>query len=138
MYNEIKELYPDITDDQFRLEDDGSGAKIVLWTYPMRKPTKTQIKAVAVKAEITRLKKKVKKMANDKILITAPAWKQRNLIARSVELLTLDPTDPVVVAESDMMKAAWASLNAIRKHSNKLEDDLDKDVTTDITIGWPV
>lgn len=37
-YQAIKELYPDILDSQFKLQDDGNGIYISLWTYKEPQP----------------------------------------------------------------------------------------------------
>lgn len=43
----LKKIYPDIDLlKDCRLVDDGTGAKIVEWTYPKKKPTKAQLAAL--------------------------------------------------------------------------------------------
>ena len=47
MYNEIKKIYPLINDNDFLLQDDGSGVYIKKWNFAESKPTIEAIEAVA-------------------------------------------------------------------------------------------
>jgi hypothetical protein len=138
LYNQIKELYPHLEPlKDFILQDDGEGPYIKEWFSEESRPTKEELADVKVTAIKAPLISEIKRIASEKILAIAPDWKQRNMIARSVELLTLDPTDESVIAERAAMKAAYRRLDAIREYSNTLEGALDADINTDITEGWP-
>lgn len=43
MIDALKKIYPGITEDQFRLQDDGSGPYISFWDYDQPQPTMEQI-----------------------------------------------------------------------------------------------
>lgn len=49
-YKAIKELYPNIKDDQFRIQDDnnGSGLYIAFWKYEQPKPQLSDIRNAAI------------------------------------------------------------------------------------------
>lgn len=68
---------------------------------------------------------KVKAVAQDLIYGIAPAWKQSNLIARSVELINLRAVNGYLEegeqAELDGNTATWDHIKSIRVHSNTLE-----------------
>ena len=87
------------------------------------------------------LKEQTKGIANNKIIAIASEWKQRNMIARSLELEREDRTNgPLSAAEQaelDAMTAIWDRIKAIRAHSDTLEADIDTDINTDINAGWP-
>lgn len=56
LYYQIKELYPDIKDDEFMLQDDsnGKGAYIREWKTAYPKPTQVEldsVKSIAIKKE---------------------------------------------------------------------------------------
>lgn len=73
---------------------------------------------------------KIKQLAHSKIMAIAPEWKQRNLTARSVELLKEGVTSG---AEVDAIQAVWDQVKAIRNHSDTLENN----TALDINAGWP-
>lgn len=87
------------------------------------------------------LKTQTKGIANSKILAIASEWKQRNMIARSLELEREEringPLSAPDQAELDAMMAIWDRIKAIRVHSDSLEADIDVDINTDINAGWP-
>lgn len=66
-----------------------------------------------------------KALASEKILSIAPEWKQRNLIARSVELtrkgVVLSSSEQ---AESDAIGQVWGRVKAIRDSSDLIEQDI--------------
>lgn len=69
----------------------------------------------------------IKQKAQAAILKIAPEWKQRNLIARSVELAeTLATVGALTTdeqAELDAIKAVWNQVKAIRTASGQAEAD---------------
>jgi len=87
------------------------------------------------------LKAQTKGIANNKIVVIASEWKQRNMIARSLELERDEringPLSAPDQAELDAMTAIWDRIKAIRAHSDSLETDIDVDINTDIDAGWP-
>lgn len=76
----------------------------------------------------------VKQLAQDRILARMPAWKQSNMTARAVELISLGE---VGSEEWNALQAEWAWARSVREFSNQLEKNLAQDPTIDITAGWP-
>lgn len=77
--------------------------------------------------------KAIKREANRKIIKVAPPWKQRNLLARGLELQNKTPAAWTAeeIAESEAIKAVWTAITAIRTNS----DDLESQVETAATIA---
>lgn len=80
----------------------------------------------AEEAEASRIVQ-IKAKANAAILAIAPEWKQRNLIARGLELTEILAAGGSLTsaqqAESDAIKAIWAQISAIRAASDQAEAD---------------
>jgi len=84
---------------------------------------------------------KAKTEASARILALAPEWKQRNMIARGVELEKKDRLGTTTAAEDAeiaALESAWATIKAIRTSSDALEatiaasnDPASIDVTDD-------
>ena len=86
------------------------------------------------------LKQTIKRKAGELINAQYPEWKQRNILARTVELQELANTRVLTDAEQAEKNAAqsvWDSIKAIRTHSNTLEAAVDNGQTVDIESGWP-
>lgn len=67
---------------------------------------------------------KIKRIAEMAILNIAPEWKQRNMLARSVELADKKgsgPLTPDEIAEENAMRAVWAQIKEIRRKSDLAE-----------------
>lgn len=66
----------------------------------------------------------IKQEAATRILAIAPEWKQRNMLARSVELADKKgsgPLTPDEIAEENAMRAVWAQIKEIRRKSDLAE-----------------
>ena len=66
----------------------------------------------------------IKRLANQAILQVAPEWKQRNMLARSVELADKKaggPLTPDEIAEENAMQAVWSQIKEIRRTSDLAE-----------------
>lgn len=81
----------------------------------------------------------IKAEASRRILAIAPEWRQRNALARALQLQerlnageTLTPDQE---AERQALHALWASINAIRARSDELEQTLPDDYMDD--ARWP-
>ena len=83
----------------------------------------------------------IKAEANQRIIGALPEWKQRNLIARGVELLDLQiggqVLTPTEEAERVSIKSAWDQVKNIRNYSDFLESEVDAGRYVDISDGWP-
>jgi len=88
--------------------------------------TATPIDQLPVKPldNITRIHE-IKRKASDAIVKIAPEWKQRNMIARGLELTNKIATGAALTsaeqAESDAIKAIWVQIEGIRAASNQAE-----------------
>ena len=70
----------------------------------------------------------IKTEASKRILALCPDWKQRNIIARMVELLPARLAGTLTAEQSEEVAAAealWAKIKAIRAHSDALESSPD-------------
>ncbi len=76
-----------------------------------------------------------------RILALAPEWKQRNMLARSIELLRKDPTISGLTAaeanEAAKIEKAWAKITAVRTASNQLEAEITNGTYTRNARDWP-
>ena len=82
---------------------------------------------IAEEARLSRAKaakiKAIKREASRLITQVAPPWKQRNLLARGLELQHKNPASWTAEerAESDAIKDIWARITTIRRQSDNLE-----------------
>jgi hypothetical protein len=86
------------------------GKVVRQWTVE-RKPIEEQRQAV-------------KNEAMRRILARLPDWKQRNMTARGVELLSINRRNawmPEEQAEADTLQAAWDWVKAVRSASDVIE-----------------
>ncbi len=63
----------------------------------------------------------VKTEARRRIVAVFPEWKQMNMTARAVELLTIQPLSGADLAEYEALQSAWAWIKRVRATSNTLE-----------------
>jgi hypothetical protein len=136
----LQYMFPgiDLTRDCI-LQDDGHGPYIAAWRRPEPRPTDAEIAAAALPAAQAAKKREIKQAARAHILARYPEWKQTNLLARAVELVSLGD---LAGAEWTQMQAGWAWIQATRARSDLLESDVDACTTAEaveqLTIGgWP-
>lgn len=79
----------------------------------------------------------IKAEAERRILELFPEWKQRNMIARGVELVRIGESNwnEQEQLEAANLQAAWDWIKAVRETSNELEVTLPIDYTDD--KWWP-
>lgn len=94
--------------------------------------------------KIARLPTDVKSVAHKKIVAILPEWKQRNQLARTLELLDKKSAGSALTVEEqsevDDIRAQWGRVQAIRSYSDTLEDELARSedpLSVDINSGWP-
>lgn len=63
----------------------------------------------------------VKTEARRRITQVFPEWKQMNMTARAVELLTIQPLTGADLTEYEALQSAWAWIKRVRATSNTLE-----------------
>lgn len=130
-------LFPGITaPDHFALNEQGA---LLYWRRPEPQPTPAQIAAAALPAAKAAKKQQIKQAARARILARYPEWRQANLTARAVELMSLGQTTG---SEWNQMQAIWDWIKATRARSDLLEADVDNCTTAEaveqLTIGgWP-
>jgi hypothetical protein len=78
----------------------------------------------------------VKWEAGRRILSVIPDWKQRNLLARSIELTRVANKSPTELAEQTAIDALWSYAKAVRAASDTFEADPALDPFDD--ANWPV
>jgi hypothetical protein len=121
------------------LQDDGNGPYIAAWRRPEPRPTDAEIAAAALPAAKAAKKQHIKAAARAHILARYPEWRQANLTARAVELVSLGQTTG---SEWSQMQAIWGWIKDTRSRSDLLEADVDNCTTVEaveqLTIGgWP-
>lgn len=92
-----------------------------------------------------RFKTEIKSRARSEILTDFPEWKQANMTARGVELVSKVSFGGALTeaeqAEVAALQTAWAAIKALRAHSNTLEAEVDglgfEALTTWQQHGWP-
>ena len=117
------------------LQDDG----IVEWRRPEPRPTDAEIAAAALPAAKAAKRLAIKTAARQVILARYPEWRQANLTARAVELISLGQTSG---PEWQQMQAIWAWIKAVRARSDLLEADVAACTTVAAVdavqlSGWP-
>jgi hypothetical protein len=130
-------LFPDISaPDHFALNEQGA---LLYWRRPEPQPTPAQIAAAALPAAKAAKKQQIKVAARTRILARYPEWRQANLTARAVELVSLGETSG---AEWQQMQSIWAWIKAVRARSDLLEADVAACTTVEAVdaiqlSGWP-
>ncbi len=115
--------------------DDGSGPYIAEWRKSEPQPTNDEIAHhYALYAKAQKLAN-VKTFARNLILSKFPEWKQANMTARAVEILSASGTN---TTEWEELQNAWAWIKQVRTYSNELESAIvNGNSELDITSGWP-
>jgi hypothetical protein len=128
-----------VLDVDFVLAANADGTTSITWLSSKPRPTDAQIAAAALPAAKAAKKREIKEAARAHILSRYPEWKQTNLLARAVELVSLGA---LAGSEWSQMQAGWAWIQATRARSDLLETDVDNCTTVEaveqLTIGgWP-
>lgn len=117
-----------------------SGDKFALrWLSDKPRPTDAQIAAAALPATQAAKRLAIKTAARQIILSRYPEWRQANLTARAVELVSLNETSG---PEWQQMQAIWGWIKAVRARSDLLEADVAACTTVEavegiVIGGWP-
>ena len=131
-----------VTDDIWRawtgdtIEQRWNGSALEPWIDPSGYSVETL--AARIKAEAAR-----------RILEAMPEWKQRNMIARGLELSRIEiageSLSPEEQAEEEAINAAWSFAKAVRQASDDLEaqisemnEDARRNFTPTDDSHWPV
>jgi hypothetical protein len=128
-----------ILDADFEVVASSAGAPMLRWLSDKPRPTDAEIAAAALPAAKAAKTQQIKAAARARILARYPEWRQANLTARAVELVSLGQTTG---PEWGQMQAIWNWIKATRARSDLLESDVDNCITVEaveqLTIGgWP-
>lgn len=136
----LTQMFPgiDLTRDCI-LQDDGHGPYIAAWRRPEPRPTDAEIAAAALPAAQAAKRAAIKQAARQVILSRYPEWRQANLTARAVELVSLAETSG---PEWQQMQSIWAWIKDVRARSDLLEADVAACATVEavegiVIGGWP-
>lgn len=114
-------------------------AGLVEWRRPEPRPTDAEIAAAALPAAQAAKRAAIKTAARQIILSRYPEWRQANLTARAVELVSLNETSG---PEWQQLQSIWAWIQAVRARSDLLEADVAACTTVEavegiVIGGWP-
>lgn len=109
------------------------------WRSNKPRPTDAEIAAAAPPAAQAAKRLAIKTTARQIILSRYPEWRQANLTARAVELVSLGETSG---PEWQQMQAIWGWIKAVRARSDLLEADVAACTTVEavegiVIGGWP-
>ena len=85
----------------------------------------------------------VKDIAQRRIFDVAPEWKQRNMLAQAIELGAVPDSNRTQSQKDEALalKAMWAKINDIRRHSDYLEEQIKlgnyPNFRDPASQGWP-
>lgn len=117
-----------------------SGDQVTLrWLSNEPRPTDAEIAAAALPAAQAAKRAAIKTAARQIILARYPEWRQANLTARAVELVSLGETSG---PEWQQMQSIWAWIKDVRARSDLLEADVAACATVEavegiVIGGWP-
>ena len=111
----------------------------VKWLFDGPHPTDAEIAAAALPAAQAAKRLAIKTAARQIILSRYPEWRQANLTARAVELVSLGETSG---SEWQQMQSIWAWIKDVRARSDLLEADVAACTTVEavegiVIGGWP-
>lgn len=113
-------------------------AERVVMAAPVRDKTSDEVAAMRAEKVVA-----VKSQASQRILALYPAWRQANMTARAIELISLRMDRDLTAdetAEQDDLRAAFAAIKAVRQTSDDLEAAIPVDAAGidafDVTEGW--
>ena len=138
----LTQLFPNLTfgpSGDCEVRDDGRGPYIAAWRRPEPRPTDAEIAAAALPAAQAAKRLAIKQAARQIILARYPEWRQANLTARAVELVSLNETSG---PEWQQMQSIWAWIKDVRARSDLLEADVAGCTTVEavegiVIGGWP-
>jgi hypothetical protein len=107
----------------------------------IEKPSSTVVQAAVdtyIK-EVT-IPSRIDEIAYRKIINIVPEYKQRNMTARSTELLekqlNMEELTTEEIAERDYIRSVWKRVKSIRAHAKYLKEQSIAGNNPDINTGW--
>lgn len=129
MYAEIKHIYPAIRDDEFDLQDDGSGPYIARWTSGLQQPTPAEIAAAALPAAKARRIATINAECRARLIARyGPAEEQ---VSRSIGIYG-------ATEQAAMTAGIAATIDASNEASNAVLAAADIAAVEAVTVAWPV
>lgn len=137
----IHSLYPqDILEGNIVLRDDGGGAYIDKWGIADTIPSDDQLQLMYKDHLRSGDINKVDSIAYNKIINIAPEHTQRNMIARSTELLekqlNMEELTAEEISERGYIRSVWERVKTIRAHAKYLKSEIEAGNNPDINVGW--
>ena len=125
--------------DDFEAIQDEHGVRLSRWLSDKPRPTDAEIAAAALPAAQAAKRAAIKTAARQTILARYPEWRQANLTARAVELVSLGQTNS---PEGRQIQGIWAWIQSVRARSDLLEADVAACTTVEavegiVIGGWP-
>lgn len=105
------------------------------------KPSLEELMAKELDTKRLIVKERVHQVAYTKIITVMPDWKQRNALARRLELTAKTELTVDEQLEAATLDGIWTWIKAVRDYSNALEATIDASTdpyAEDINAGWPV
>ena len=132
-------LYLGFAADDFEVIQDEHGVRLSRWLSDKPRPTDAEIAAAALPAVQAAKRSAIKQAARQVILDRYPEWRQANLTARAVELVSLGQTNS---PEGQQIQGVWAWIKNVRARSDLLEADVAVCTTVEavegiVIGGWP-
>lgn len=111
----------------------------VNWITPGPHPSDDELRAAMLPAAKAAKRAAIKQAARQVILSRYPEWRQANLTARAVELVSLGQTSG---PEWQQLQSIWAWIKDVRARSDLLEADVAACTTVEavegiVIGGWP-
>lgn len=124
----------------FELSESG-----VVWWHSDPEPTQAEIDAAALPAAQAHKLAAIRAEAKQRIEARYPDWLQRNMTARSAELIDIRATVGSLTAEEEAerqgIKAIWTAIKSVRAASNAAEAQVTAADTVEaveaVTVDWP-
>lgn len=129
MRDQLRHIYPSITDDDFDVQDDGAGPVIKRWSYAQPQPTQAELDAAVLPA--AKAKRIVAINAECRARLIARFGPAEEQVSRSVGVYGAAEQAALKIGIELMVDAANAAQNAILAAA-------DIAAVEAVTVTWPV
>ena len=129
MRDQLRHIYPSITDDDFDVQDDGAGPVIKRWSYAQPQPTQAELDAAVLPA--AKAKRIVAINAECRARLIARFGPAEEQVSRSVGVYGAAEQAALKIGIELMVDAANAAQNAILAAA-------DLAAVEAVTVTWPV
>jgi len=122
-----------------KVRDEGNGPFISKWDSLSPQPSDDLLQSMYKDIVKVNSKSKVDAIAYHKIVEIAPEYLQRNMIARSSELLEKMVTSSLTAEEAQektYIESIWTRIKTLRSHAAYLKSEIEAGNNPDINAGW--